>query len=298
MQLFSLSAIATDGVAEFVVRFFPRTWRELRRNVIINWKLRTKQLHLQKRFKIASSEELLVRIVSLKRSSERTNLTAESCRKQGVKFEVFDAVDGLDRMNDTEISIFAGRKKRRRLDVTKYVHQEELFALYKNFDGSQKRGYHKEFYVSLHERLRFGCYMSHISLWREMLSARLSLLIILEDDVIVENEFLASLRAHLSSLPANWGLLYLNGCFRQFGPKWDSGLWVSRGGLCTYGYVISSSAAESFLQSAAIRSDKPLDHMMDEEVLSGRIMAFHAEPPLVKLKSGLNSTLKYLRVTR
>ena len=33
---------------------------------------------------------------------------------------------------------------------------------------------------------------------------------------------------------------------------------------------------------------------MDEEVLSGRVAAFHAEPPLVSLVSGLKSTLNYV----
>ena len=186
------------------------------------------------------------------------------------------------------------------MDVTKYFEQDRLFALYKSFDARESQEFRwaaesSEFMAHITaQRLRFGCYMSHISLWRELLLDNVPFFIILEDDVIIENEFLSSLRAQINNLPATWGLLYLNGCFRHFGPKWDSGLWVSQGGLCTYGYVISRSAADYFLSSAAMDSDKPLDHMMDEEVLSGRITAFHAEPPLVNLVSGLKSTLNYV----
>ena len=297
-----LSVIAGErDVAELIVRLVPRTSKELRRRFTINWKLHTEQLHLQNKFKLASSSDLYVHIISLSRAGERTNLTAKSCRFQGVKFKMFNAVDGLGSLNETDISIFAGRKKRRRMDVTKYFEQDRLFALYKSFDAPRShksfdgpRSLQNSWHTSLHERLRFGCYMSHISLWRELLLDNVPFFIILEDDVIIENEFLSSLRAQINNLPATWGLLYLNGCFRHFGPKWDSGLWVSQGGLCTYGYVISRSAADYFLSSAAMDSDKPLDHMMDEEVLSGRITAFHAEPPLVNLVSGLKSTLNYV----
>ena len=282
------------GVVELVVRFVPRTSRELRRRFTTNWKLHTEHLRLQKKFEIVSSDELRVHIISLKRSGERTNLTANSCQRQCVKFKIFNAVDGLGSLNNTEISIFAGRKKQHRLDVTKYFDQDKVSALYKSFDGSHRGRDKKSWRASLHERLRFGCYMSHVSLWRKLLLDNLPLLIVLEDDVIIENDFLSSLMAQMSTLPSKWGLLYLNGCFRHFGPKWDSGLWVSRGGLCTYGYAISRSAAEYFLRSAALNSDKPIDHMMDEEVLSGRVAAFHAEPPLVSLVSGLKSTLNYV----
>ena len=177
------------GVVELVVRFVPRTSRELRRRFTTNWKLHTEHLRLQKKFEIVSSDELRVHIISLKRSGERTNLTANSCQRQCVKFKIFNAVDGLGSLNNTEISIFAGRKKQHRLDVTKYFDQDKVSALYKSFDGSHRGRDKKSWRASLHERLRFGCYMSHVSLWRKLLLDNLPLLIVLEDDVIIENDF-------------------------------------------------------------------------------------------------------------
>ena len=59
--------------------------------------------------------------------------------------------------------------------------------------------------------------------------------------------------------------------------------------------MISRRGAKVLLGNGALRSDKPIDHMLDEEVLSGRIVAFHAEPPLVFVKANNPSTLAYVR---
>lgn len=87
--------------------------------------------------------------------------------------------------------------------------------------------------------------------------------------------------------------LRVNGCFRRLGPVFSKGLRLSRGGLCTFGYVISRKATDIFLTHAALKSEKPIDHMMDEEVLSGRMLAFHADPPLVYTRRDVKSTLAY-----
>ena len=73
-------------------------------------------------------------------------------------------------------------------------------------------------------------------------------------------------------------------------------MMVSRGSLCTFGYVISSGAVKK-LSAALERSNKPIDHILDEEILRGKLIAFHAVPPLVEVIPNLESTLAY-RVKR
>ena len=41
----------------------------------------------------------------------------------------------------------------------------------------------------LHERLRFGCYMSHVMLWETVVKEKTELVVILEDDVFVTADF-------------------------------------------------------------------------------------------------------------
>ena len=151
---------------------------------------------------------------------------------------------------------------------------------------------------SLHERLRFGCYMSHVFLWQNMLRENLPFAVVLEDDVAISANFSREVKSKLETLPSDWDLFYLNGCFKKFGPTYDTGIRHSRGGLCTFGYVISAKAAGVLLQDAVFHSSKPIDHVLDEEVLSGRLLAFHADPPLVHTLPKLSSTLAYLTTRR
>ena len=63
--------------------------------------------------------------------------------------------------------------------------------------------------------------------------------------------------------------------------------------LCTFGYVISRNGVFKLLQQAVFHSSKPIDHVLDEEVLNGRLLAFHAHPPFVHKLTTLSSTLAY-----
>ena len=117
---------------------------------------------------------------------------------------------------------------------------------------------------------------------------------ILEDDAIITENFSDELKAILQRLPENWDILFLNGCHKQFGYVFDAGLRQSRGGLCSFAYTISSKGAQYLLQHAVVRSEKPIDHVIDHETLTGRLSSFHADPPLAQISSHkLTSTLAY-----
>lgn len=234
---------------------------------------------------------LNVHVVSLNRTKMRNRVTLSSLEAQEVTFKIFEAVDGLEELDEKAIEMYAGLKKRTRLALTAGWKRARLLQLYQDYASSKL--YDEKLKSALHERLRFGCYVSHILLWRQMLHEKLPFIVVLEDDVELEHNFSVDLKRKLQLLPQSWGLVYLNGCYKKFGPKFSDGLLQSRGGLCTFGYVISSKAAEIFLNKAALKSNKPVDHMMDEEVLTGRILAFHSEPPLIHLVPNLNSTLAY-----
>lgn len=148
--------------------------------------------------------------------------------------------------------------------------------------------------MTKHERLRLGCYLSHVTLWEEMLSEGMPYLVVLEDDVILHAGFKVNLLKMINSLPDNWDLFYLDGCYVHYGPFFSPGVRLSRGGLCTSSYVISEKAAIYFMYGAALHSDKPVDHMMSDEVLSGRLLAFHSDPPLSHTNKHIQSTLAYL----
>lgn len=276
---------------ELVIRFLPRAQRELRRKFGLNWSKRMNELRQKKTYSFDPNLGVKVRVIALSRAWDRRKRITKTLTSNGVIFELFDAVDGLNMFDDTVVRLYAGLKRQQRLRPTMHFEKEKMVTLFDDFKASKLRS--RTLQSSLHERLRFGCYMSHVSLWIEVMRDNLPFAIVLEDDVDVAMNFQTRVIEQLISLPENWGLLYLNGCFRKLGPVWSPGLRVSRGGLCTHGYVISRAGMAVFLRRAVLNNDSPIDHVMDEEVLSGRVLAFHSDPPLVRVLSSVESTLAY-----
>jgi GR25 family glycosyltransferase involved in LPS biosynthesis len=272
-----------------VRRFLPRQAKELRR-WSLDWTERETQLQFETRFSL-SSDEIYLHVICLSREPERRRQTEFALKQQGVQYSVFEAVDGSLGFSADLVLKYAGAKRTKRLGFhTESMVHRLTYALQdldlKTSDKSARE--------SLHESLRFGCYLSHVFLWQKLFDARLPFLTIIEDDVELQRDFSSRLTSLLIRLPTTWDVVYLDGCFKKFGSAFLPGLKFSHGGLCTHGYVMSFKAAKFLLRNAVLKSDKPIDHLLDEEVLSGRLIAFHADPPLVLVLSKLKSTLAYM----
>ena len=270
-------------------RVIPRARKELRRNVLRDWKRTLDDARDGENFH--TSKEFEVRIISLRRGRERSLESARSLDEQGITWSYHDAVDGLDELDVKSLNKYAGRKKRTRVDATHHIPRSALVQLKRAYDDA-KRPSHIWMRQSLHERLRFGCYLSHVSLWRRVIHAEAPLAIVLEDDAVVSSNFASALVSRLDKLPIEWDVLFLNGCFKKFGPAFADGIRQSRGGLCTFSYVISAKGAFTLMRRATLRSEKPIDHVLDGEILAGRLLAFHADPPLARTVPK-TSTLAY-----
>ena len=271
-------------------RAIPRLARWVRRDLLVNWEARYRDV-LSRPSYSPENTMFQVRIISLARTPARKLATVHSLKQQGISHSVYDAIDGLDDLNRSEVLRYAGTRKQQRMGLvmsTETMQDLEYRDIERAGDKSP-RGSETGF---VHERLRFGCYMSHVNIWLSIVLDDIPLMVILEDDVVVQNGFLSTFQRTLSQLPDNWGILYLGGCFRKLGKKLSERLYLSRGGLCTHGYVISKLGARALLNGPALRSNDPVDHMMDRAVLSGALLAFHFEPPIIEVTSR-RSTLAY-----
>lgn len=278
-----------DLPTEAWLRFFPRKVREFRRHHLVDWRELMERARRQSKFRFEGSN-FYVHVISLPRMRKRSLQTLYSLEKQGIPWKFHDGYDGLDPLDLKLVKKYAGPKKMRRIRMSLNIGQTQLLQLKCDIDSSKQLS--TKLRRSLHERLRFGCFMSHVLLWKDILSMSLPFAIILEDDATITLNFKNDLRSRLNRLPIEWDLLFLNGCFKKFGPVFDTGLLQSRGGLCTFGYVISEKGMRHLLQHPVLQSEKPIDHVIDEEILSGRLLAFHADPPLA-LTSLMKSTLAY-----
>lgn len=278
------------GSLERLKRCFPRALRAFRRQHSVNYKRLLEESRKEAKFQMAQTN-LSVRVISLQRLRERRAETMHSLDEQGVPWKIHTAVDGLAELDTEFVRKYAGRKKQQRLRETLMMDDVTLYRLKRDCDNSKRVP--QRLRQSLHERLRFGCFMSHILVWREVVRTKSPYAVILEDDAIIAANFSSDVTSRLTRLPRNWDLFYLNGCFRKLGLMYDDGIRQSRGGLCTYGYAISIKAAYYLTRQAALRSEKPIDHVLDEETLSGRVLAFHADPPLVYTSLTIKSSLLY-----
>ena len=269
-----------------VRRFIPRQVKEFRR-WSQDWTSIENTLRKEEKY-LSVTDHVSAVVISLSRDKERSSNTLESLRQQNIDFEVFEGVDGLLDFGDDVLMRYASSKRVRYLRKFSQLSSFDAFQLYKDRDRSSNSALKK----SMHESLRFGCFLSHIFLWQKVQEGKLPFMVILEDDVVVEQNFLFRLHVILRALPKSWDLLYLNGCFKKFGPWFTPEVRYARGGLCTFGYVISSAAAQKLLSSTTSKTDRPIDHVLDNEVMSGRLFAFHVDPPLVR-SVALESTMAY-----
>ena len=120
------------------------------------------------------------------------------------------------------VTKYAGYKKRKRLAVTAGIGPAQLVSLKRDYDNSERVPTHLR--ISLHERLRFGCYMSHVLLWQKILQTNVPYAVVLEDDAVITDHFSDEFNARLQKLPDNWDILFLNGCYKKFGYVFDDGL--------------------------------------------------------------------------
>lgn len=256
-------------------RALPRFLREVKRSSV-NWGARLVVARSRPKYN-TSSEELNVFVITLQRTPARRAQLIHNLTQAGVAHKIFFAVDGLLPLNGDDILKYAGLRKRSRLT---------------SLDVLRAHSPSPELDLMIHERLRFGCYISHVRLWEHLVNSELPFAVILEDDVIILERFDYSLRHLIRNLPDNWDIFYLNSCFSKLGGLLRPGIFQLRGALCTYGYVISKDGANKLLQSTALSSEKPVDHMLDEAIFSRSLTAYQALPPLI-LPRLYTSTLAY-----
>jgi len=200
-------------------------------------------------------------------------------KEQEVPYKISPAIDGFEEFSRKDVLFYAGKNKRKKLEFPL-----SSLALLDTNRGEYQR--------IRHERLRFGCYLSHVRLWKHLIDTGLPYLMVFEDDVVLEADFTASLRHSVLSLPVSWDIFYLSSCYTKLGAFVRHDVRQVKRALCTHGYVISSKGAQKIMQKAALHSEKPIDHMLDEAIYTSQILAFHADPPLISVRA-VQSTLGY-----
>lgn len=264
-----------------------------RRGALVNWERRLEWSLSQPKFGLKEEnhhDAIHVHVISLPRSSERRSACLSALKEQNVSHTLTYAVDGLLELQPGEVARYTGRKKGASLRHSSRWSQEKLLELRKEYESGTLSDDARS---HLHERLRFGCTMSHVRLWLKLLSSDERFFVIIEDDANVVPDFVIKMRRALRQLPKDWDLFYMNACDIRLGGNISETIRQFRGGSCTLGYAISRKGAEHLVYRRAPGSNLPVDKMMNIDIELGRIYAFYTDPPLVFRLVDHASTLAY-----
>ena len=240
-----------------VTRWYPRMRREFERSSV-RWGNKLENARLLALYK--NTDEPRVHVISLARTRARRAQLIEELHKERVQFDVFTAVDGSMDLAYSDILRYAGSRK-----------QQKMTSITPLNTPSEKN--------ELHERLRFGCYMSHVRLWELQVESSIPHQVILEDDVHLCEGFLADINHALQNLPIQWDTFYLASYHTKLGGFLRPGIRQVKGALCTHRYVMSLSGAAKLIGKYALNSEKPVDHMLDQVIYRSLLVAYHADPP-------------------
>lgn len=280
-----------------LISSFPRRVRKVQRRFVQWDKILAKQKMVPKFDFIISEEEdddLHVHIISLRRKAQRAKELVNVLENYKIRFTLFDAIDGLENFDPEDVNMYANKKRNKAMRLQRFTTKDQFINLDKQY---KMKTISKRDKIALHERLVFGCYMSHVKLWQKLISINdWKFITILEDDAKIPNpaSFAKNVRKAIYELPFNWDIFYLNSCHGLAGDFLAQRVRQYRGGSCAMGYVLSRKAAHRYVFESARNAHIAIDFIMNDDIYIGRMHAFIADPPLIVLgDSSTASTLGY-----
>ena len=149
------------------------------------------------------------------------------------------------------------------------------------YDSTPNAAWDTRVTPGVHCRLTAGevdCILSHLSVWEQVLAARLPHAIVLEDDVDLAVGFLSRVQRLISARP--WDVLYLGYLTTRAHPVMRPRAGVARPRYLfgTFGYAISRRGAERLLELLPVVG--PLDVFLSSKFPELRVRC--AVPPLVR----------------
>lgn len=257
------------------------------------------------------SMDLRIHIISLERSPRRTETLTAMLDQHNTSYAVFPAIDGLVHFHPQDLSTYAGEERQKLMELPgsplfKHAYKERnldplLTKLHRVYNSGV--GITRTERAALHERLRFGCYLSHVKLWFKLLASSWDFMLILEDDAAIEvsqkldngdhiGTFDYQVKSALRHMPLDWDILWLESCADvRVGGFLAKGVRQFRGGSCTLGYLISRKGAYRWV--AHFRQNKPVDNMMMHNIKFGLTSSWICDPPLLRRQQDTVSELAY-----
>lgn len=143
-------------------------------------------------------------------------------------------------------------------------------------------------YISKNNKLsdpQKGCALSHIKLWDNIKKSNDNIIMILEDDVIIPQNFLYMFNQYIKELPNDWEMILLGSntiIGKIYSPHF---LHLTKktkknGNYGTFAYIIKKPTAEKLLNTC-LKLDKTIDHHLNKNFYHNH-KVFFCNPQLIK----------------
>ena len=123
--------------------------------------------------------------------------------------------------------------------------------------------------------------LKHYDIIFELSSNNIEYALVLEDDVILCDNFLYHLENCFKELPKDWDLVWVGTCCNLHEPKIGDKLAyrTNRGSRCTHAYLISKSCANKIINNVD-RITEAIDHAFNFFIQELKLNNYWIEPPL------------------
>lgn len=130
-----------------------------------------------------------------------------------------------------------------------------------------------------------GCYISHYMLWQNIIDKPDDIILIVEDDVILVDDFTSLLKKYMTYVPLNWDIIYIgHESLHLVNPEVINERVAKGVPACTYAYMIKKSTIPMLLELCPITM--PIDTHIRIQ-LKNRINSYALTPKLATQKSSI-----------
>ena len=197
-------------------------------------------------------------IINLDRSPDRLKDMTEKCKKANLNFERFPAYDGS------------------KLNLNKMIDDKILVKENNMMIGA------------------IGCSMSHLNLWKQSIDRGDEIVLVLEDDCIIPENFWEKFNIYYKQLPSNWDLFYL-------GASNINGKKISDNILTPNKNIVSTSTENTGMYAMLIKKKLlkvlydnviPIRDNIDQTVKNdvfNKINVYIANPPIITHDNDVDS---------
>lgn len=208
----------------------------------------------------------------------------ENFNSNEVEIYLIHMAKNIDRLQNFEQSYFNSDMSFKKFNIFPAVIGKDLNLInyvspkaYKQILMSEKTGTRMHHYDLT--RGAVGCYLSHLSIYKNIIEKNMKYGIIFEDDAIIANDFYKRLLYGLNVVPKNWDIFLLGViCLKcDVGKEYINikRFWG------THGYIVNNQSAKKLLEYL----DKPLSKQIDADmsllIKKGIINVYAINPVIV-----------------